>query len=111
MGKEMRNGQVVCIVSKPIQTTRLRSISPAMTSGVVEESTIGTPQIGAFTASDSLMNTLSKLTKRNSGCVFFQSTMAGASARDTSAKRLVKLTWMASTLPLGHTTGVTSSST
>src|SRR5688572_2705386 len=78
IGKEMRHGQVLSRTSNPIQMMRWRSISPATISDVAGESTSDSPHGGVLTPSVSIINTLSKLTKRNTGCVLFQSTIGGA---------------------------------
>ena len=51
MGKEMRSGQVLCSVSKPIHTIFCRDSSPAKINGVCCASTRATAQPGVLTPS------------------------------------------------------------
>ena len=89
MGNETRSGQVLSSMSKPTHTILCRASSPARMSGVCGESATETAQVGVFTTSALATDTLSKLTKRNSGCVPFQSTIVGASTLPTLANQLV----------------------
>ena len=89
IGKLMRNGQVLCSGSKPTHTMRWRLSSPAMMSGVCGDSTSVMPHGGGFTARLSATCTLSKFTKRSSGCALFQSTMGGAFAVSQPANQFV----------------------
>ena len=89
MGKEMRSGHVLSSVSKASQTMRCRASSPARSNGVCGESTRATPQVGVRIASAFAIRTSSKLTKRNSGWLLFQSTIAGPSTPPTDWNQFV----------------------
>src|SRR4051794_38714449 len=111
MGKEIRNGQVLCKVSKPIQTMRWRPSSPATINGVVGDSKTERPQVGNGTESDSATWTLSKFTKRKSGWAVFQSTSGGPSTLPICVNQFVAATLMARTFASGQTAGMTLSRT
>src|SRR5579872_689212 len=112
IGKEMRNGHVLCNESKPVHTIFWCVNSPAKIRGVCCASTSGTAQLGVLIPKVSAICTLSKLIYRNSGCVFRQSTAAGFwMLVQPLSNQLVLATCKASTLALGQTVGVISSST
>ena len=89
MGNETRRGHVLSSGLKPIHTTRWPLFSPAATSGADGESTSGASHDGGLTASDLDTCTLSKLTKRSSGWVLFQSTISGPSIEPLGRNQLV----------------------
>src|ERR1043166_5133634 len=105
IGNEMRNGQVLCRLSKPIHRIRWRPISPAIINGVCGDSRIGTPHFGVCTDKASPTWTLSKLTKRKSGWADFQSTSAGVSILPIELNQFVPETLKVMTLTSGQTAG------
>ena len=99
MGKEMRNGQVLCSVLKPTQT--IRWAAPAEQDAASAATGERHSHVGVLTASASAICTLPASPSATTDA-FFQSTITGASTRQrsrtsSSARRGWRADWLSAT--------------